>query len=481
MKKYFVIPIVSLLLCSCEDFLSLSPETSINTQSFYKSQNDIETALVGAYSTLRPIFNVDLNYIGDLATDNAEIQLHNVESTHVQIDEISFTAENGVISGYWSNLYTLSARANTVLNRVEGINFDETAKNSVRGQAYFLRALAYFYLVRLFGDVSLIDVEFTSPNQIASFDMSRRPVEDIYAFIINDLNEAAGLLVTTVPDDRGKISLGAVQTLLAKVYLTRKDYARAATELEKVMALKKSDGTAAYALHPDYGALFSRGNDDLIESILEVDFATGNIGLGSSYAYQFYPLLNNMTVFPGNLSMGGRCVPTQSLMEAYEADDNRKDGSVGDQVPTTTEIITSTYCRKFVDYTMTTNNDGGVNFTLLRYADVLLMYAEVLNELDRSGAETYLNMVRNRAGLDSKTGLNKAVFRLAIEQERRVEFAFEQQRWFDLVRTDRLKEVMDAHFISKGQPFRVDAHRWILPVPQGQRDIDPKLSQNQGY
>lgn len=483
MKKYIFVFLISAISFSCDDFLDLGPDNRINTQSFYKSQKDFEVALVGAYSTLQGLHGSNLHLFAEMATDNAEIQLPNPTSNELQLDEVNFTPSNTYANSYWSSCYSLITKCNTVLARIEGFSdINETVKKTIQGECLFLRAYGYFYLVRMFGEVTIVTKEFTSPNQVSAYDMGRRPVTEVYQLIFDDLSKAATLLSPTVPANRGKVSIGAVNMLLAKVYLTQKEYAKAATELEKVMTLKKGDGAAAYKLEPDYKKLFSSGNDDNDETIFEIEFASGNLGEGNNYAHHFYPLLQGMAVFKGNLLAGGRCVPTKSLMEAYEEGDKRKESSVGDQVLMSNgSYTTSTFCKKFIDYNVTILSDGGVNFTEYRYADVLLMYAEALNELDRADAETYLNEVRARAGLEGMTRTNKNEFRLLIEKERRVEFAYECHRWFDLVRTGRLKEVMNAHFASKGLGFSVEDHEWILPVPQTQRDIDSNLSQNTGY
>jgi tetratricopeptide (TPR) repeat protein len=482
MKKYIIV-LISVISFSCEDFLDLGPDNQINTQSFYKNQKDFEVALVGVYSTLQGLHGANLHLIAEMATDNAEIQLPNPTSDELQLDEINFTPSNTYINSYWSSCYSLITKCNTILSRIEGFkDINETVKRSIQGECMFLRAYAYFYLVRMYGEVTVVTEEFTSPNQVAAYDMSRKPAADVYRLILDDLTNAESLLAPTVPSDRGQVSTGAVKTLLAKVYLTQKDYAKAAAELEKVMALKKADGSPAYKLEADYGKLFSGGNDDNDESIFEIEFASGNLGEGNNYAHHFYPLIQQMAVFRGNLLAGGRCVPTQSLMNAYEDGDKRKDASVGDQIPLTNgSFTTSTFCKKFVDYNVAILSDGGVNFTEYRYADILLMYAEALNELDKADADTYLNEVRARAGLEGKTRKNREDFRLIIEQERRIEFAYECHRWFDLIRTGRLKDVMNMHFESKGFVFSVEDHEWLLPVPQIQRDIDSNLSQNSGY
>lgn len=482
MKKYILIIWMSTLFFSCEDFLRLAPEHEINTQNFYQNENDFNTALIGIYATMQSFHNVALHYVGEMATDNAEIQLHNPSAEDLSIEESNITAINGRVSGYWTTAYSIIARSNTILTRIENADINDVTKKNIQGQARFLRAYAYFYLVRWFGDVSIVTTEFTNPSQIAAYDMSRKPVDEVYRLILDDLKEAEKLLSPEVPVERGKASIGAVKTLLAKVYLTRHDYASAATVLEEIMTLKNERGTQAYDLVANYNTLFSVNNDDLIESIFEIEYASGNMGEGNGFADQFYPIIEKMAVFPGNLSAGGRCVPTESLEKAYEPNDKRKDFTIGDQIPLTDgSTVTSRFCRKFVDYNATLLSDGGVNFTVFRYADVLLMYAEVLNELGRPGAENYLNTVRSRAGLGAKTGLDKVGFRLAIEQERRVEFAFEAQRWFDLLRTGRLQTVINNFYQSNGKSFSIADHELLLPIPQSQIDIDPNLTQNTGY
>ncbi|MDR0574871.1 MAG: RagB/SusD family nutrient uptake outer membrane protein [Tannerella sp.] len=481
-KNIFFIVTLSATLLSCESFLDLAPENQINTQSFYRNQNDFQAALYGAYASLQGIHDISFLYMSEMTTDNAEIQLSNPTAQELEFDQINFTPTNGYAGSCWSSFYTLIARTNTILGRIENASFDETAKKSIQGQCLFLRAYAYFNLVRLFGDVTLVTIEFTSPNQIVAYDKSRKPVADVYAQIITDLTQAESLLPQHVPDNRGMASVGAVKTLLAKVYLTRKDYLNAATQLEEVMALKNANNSTAYTLSDNYGELFSEGNENKTESIFEIEYLSGNLGEGNSYASNFYPLVQGMAVFKGNLLAGGRCVPTQSLMDAYEPGDKRKDVSVGDQLPLTNgTFVTSTYCRKFIDYSITILTDGGVNFTVYRLADIYLMYAEVLNELDRAGAETYLNHVRERAGLVPVAKTDKDDFREIIARERRVELAYEGHRWYDLVRTGKLQSVMKEHFESQGLNFSVENHELLLPVPQSERDKDPNLSQNPGY
>lgn len=476
MKKILATSLLAISLLSCNDFLTLQPEHQINELGFYKSKSDFETALVGTYAGLQNYGRV-LIWINELATDNAVIQLSNAENQVTAFEDMNIVPTNGHVSTYWSNPYGIISRTNSIINKIEKIDFDEASKNAIIGECKFLRAFSYFHLVRIFGPVSLVEIEFASPNQISGYDFSRKPVEEIYKFIINDLTEAEKLLPSAMPSNKGKISIGAVKALLGKVYLTNHEYEKAAAKLKEVIDLK------AYSLVDDYANLFSEGNDDLSESILEIEYASGNLGEGQNFAFQFYPNVVNMAVFPGNLLAGGRCVPGESMFNAYEEGDLRKDKSLGDQLPMTDGTTTNyRFCRKFADYKATTLEDAGVNFTLLRYADILLMYAEALNEQGQTAqAYEYINPIRTRAGLKGLSGLSQADFRLAIEKERRVELAFEGHRWFDLIRTGRAQQVLNADYAARGLSFTVEDHELLLPLPQGELDINPDLGQNKGY
>lgn len=488
MKRILIYGLFVTMLFSCEDFLEPQPEYLINDQSFYSNVNDFQTALTGVYSGLQAFHNVDyIFWLAELATDNAEIQLPNPQTWEMEFDEAGITSTNLAVNRFWSSNYLTISRCNTILNRIEDVTMDEAVKKEIQGQIKFLRAYSYFYLVRIFGDVPLVNVDFTSPEQIAAYDMGRKSTDEIYDFIIEDLTDAETLLPSTVPSNKGKVSIGAVKTLLGKVYLTQHEYSSAATKLKEVIDMQ------AYSLEADYSKLFSVGNDDNPESILEIEYAGGNIGEGNSFQTQFYPLVQNMVVFVGGQLAGGRCVPTLSMMEAFETNDLRKE-MYGDQIPLKNGgFETSRFCKKFADYNASLTSDAGTNYTVFRYADVLLMYAEALNEAgfvaDGPSFE-YLNDVRTRAGLPDKTSTdpdeslritNQDEFRDAIALERRVELAFEAHRWFDLLRTGKTQEVMDAHFASKGLAFSFENYELLMPIPSRERLINPDLEQNDGY
>jgi hypothetical protein len=477
MKKYIIYVFMGVTLASCSDFLQLQPEYQINENSFYKSAKDFETALVGSYAGLQGLHNTSIINLGELTTDNAEIKWTSPTVAETECDEMNLTPANGFLNSVWTSSFATIAQANNILSRLDAVALTDAQKKQFKGESLFLRAFSYFYLVRLFGNVPIVDVAFRSPNEIMNFDMTRRPVAEVYDLIIKDLTEASALLNGITIPSKSQASVGAAKTLLGKVYLTNKQFDLAKTVLKEVIDLK------SYTLNPDYKRLFTNGNDELQESIFEIKYMSGNVGEGNSFSTIFTPARFDMAIFPGNMQGSGRVLPTRQMANAYEAKDLRRTASIGDSVKLVTgKYEKEIYGLKFVDFTTGIVGDGGINFTALRYADVLLMYAEALNETNgTTDAHTYINMVRSRAGLPALIGLSKTDFQLAMERERRVEFFLEGHRWFDLVRTGRAMEVLNKYFQDNGLSFTVAAHEIIMPIPLREIDINPKLGQNQGY
>lgn len=477
MKKIFPIILLSLGFFSCKKFMDLHPQDQISTETFYDKQADFENALAGAYSTIRGLYSTSsMLYATELATDNTEISWSSPSVDEMQFDQNAVTSTNGQLRNIWNtNLYTV-ARCNIILKRIEAIDFDAAAKDKIKGETRFLRAFSYFNLVRLFGNVPLTDEEFKSPEEILSADLTLKPKEKVYELIIADLTAAEALLPDALNPDKTRASRGTVKTLLGKVYLTLQDWAKAESKLKEVIDSKQ------YSLANNYATLFTNGNNNLGESIFEIQFVTGR-SLGNNYSALFTPAITSMAIFPNNLQGSGRIVPTLSMINAYEPGDKRKLVSVADSV----QLINgkkayNRYGLKFVDFKTTSLSDGTVTFPILRYADVLLMYAEALNEGGKPGlALDYILPIRTRAGLSQITEQDQAGIRLAIERERRVEFLYEGQRWLDLVRTGRAKAVLNAHYASQNLNFTVEDYEYILPIPQNEIDLNPSLKQNPGY
>ena len=477
MKKYIIYILTLLAGTSCSDFLELQPEHQISDGSFYKNANDFETALIGSYSSLQNLYDANLVYVGELTTDNAEIQWTTPSISEVELDEVNFTPSNGFLNSIWQISFNLVSQSNNILSRIDDVDMGTQIRNQIKGEALFLRAFGYFNLVRTFGPVPIVDVAFRSPGEIAAYDMTRKPEEAVYQIIEADLNQATSLLTGVEELGKSRASSAAAMTLLGKVYLTQMDYSNAETALKGVVE------SNAFSLESDYKRLFTNGNDELSESIFEIKYMSGNLGVGNGFSSTFTPARFDMDIFPNQMQGSGRILPTPEMSEAYEDGDLRRPASIGDSV----RVISGgfekeLYGLKFVDFTTGVQGDGGINFTALRYADVLLMYAEALNQNGKQDeAMVYLNMVRERAGLTEVSGLDQAALTVALAQERRVELFLEGHRWFDLVRTGKLLTEMNAYFERNNLNFEVQAYKTIMPIPLREIDINPSLGQNTGY
>lgn len=475
MKKIFITTALLLSLTACSDeFINLAPVSERNVEEFYKTPADFNNAVLGAYSALRlgGIYGDALIYTGEVAADNTDlgstrssINIYNFEF----VDKV-YTGANGFFNTIWQDHYRAIARANNILGAIDEVAMADNLKKQYTGEAQFLRALLYFNLVRIYGDVTLITRPVTSLVQASG--LARNPAAEVYKLIEEDLLSAEEKLpLTYAAADLGRATKGAAQGLLGKVYLTLKQYDKAAPKLKAVL-----DGNR-YRLLPSYTSVFDFNNPNNAEILFDVQYRSGNLGLGSNLWEKFAPFNASVAVLGANGGSGaGVNRPLADLVKAYEPNDTRKAASIATAYKNAQgKDVNENFVIKFRQQGAVPG-DGDGDWPVLRYADVLLMYAEVLNEQGKpTEAAPFLNQVRKRAGLtDTKAG-SQADLRLAIEAERRVELAFESHRWFDLVRTGRFVEVMTA----KG--FKVQAFNTVFPVPQREIDLNKALAQNQGY
>ncbi len=483
MKKIIILLFVfSLpLYFSCEDFLDQTPQTTRSVASAYKTNADFKTAIVGNYAVLKDAkmygnggINSTMLWLTEVVSDNATYGFPKAASTisNFEIDEFNFNLANTIITSAYTGNYVGIGAANTILDKLPGANFDAALKNRYEGEARFLRAFFYFNLVRLFGDVQLVEHAFTDPY--AANNLPRTEASKIYDLIIADLSFAESNLPASIPaNEEGRASKWAAEALLAKVYLTRQNYELAATKLNEIITSGVFDITkTSYAATFNFATSYANNKD----VIFGVYYKTGLMSQGSALWSDMVPASVSGSLF-GTTSTGwGFMQPTADMENAYEPNDLRKGVSIATSyVAANGNTINVRYCVKYKQ-TGPQAGDADTDLPLLRYADVLLMYAECLNEQNQpSGAEPFLNQVRTRAGLTGKTGLDQSEMRLAIEQERRVELAFEGHRWYDLVRTNRYMDVMNA----KG--YNVKEYHKFYPIPQREIDLNPNLQQNPGY
>ena len=478
--KIFLIMLSACVFGACSDVsLDQVPQTERSEANFYKTNADFYNAIVGVYAALKHPGIIDKGsgsylYMTELVTDNTDTGAARggIAAELYYFEDFNFSLASTTLSNAWTGHYLGIARTNSILDRLQAANIPQASKDRFEGEAKFMRALFYFNLVRFFGDVQLVTKELTSPYEANS--LPRSPAADVYALIISDLKTAETKLPATIPSaEAGRASSWAAKTELGKVYLTLKQYDNAAAKLKEVI-----DGNA-YSLMPKYADIFPATTSYAAnkEYILAVQYKSGNIGQGSDLWSNWAAVNSSVALLgTGGGVGGGFNRPTANMEAAYEAGDLRKDASMLSSYKATNgTTVNEKYVVKFRQQGAL-NNDSDVDFPLLRYADVLLMYGEALNELGRTTEGlTYLNLIRKRAGLADKTGLSQADFRLAMEQERRVELAFEGHRWFDLVRTGRFVTVMQA----KG--FKVQPFHQLYLIPQRETDLNKALTQNPGY
>ena len=483
--KYNLIAIALLgfSFSSCSDFLEQNPQTDLSENDFYKTADDILSAVNGVYSSLQEgdIYG-NLYVFGEIPSDNTRNQLSGSVTTQNEFDQFYIDTQNSMIANFWKAAYKVINRTNTVLGRIDGIEINTELANRYKLECKFIRALMYFNLVRVYGDVPLVLKEISISE---SYDILREPKENVYNQIIADLKEAQDLPVSYSTAEDGRATQGAAKALLANVYMTLHKYAEAETILAEIInsgrysLLENTPGS----LNIDgYKNVFSPVNHNSEEGIFEIQFLKGGYGEGSNYANNFAPENSGTNVVAVG-GTGGNNIPEMDIYNAYEEGDLRRDFSMSlgyYDNRKNNEWVESRYVCKFMDVPYQ-NNDASNNYPVIRYADVILMYAEALNQNGKTAeACKYLNMTRRRgfgyqttetSPVDLQT-TDKAQFALMVEQERRVELAFENHRWFDLIRTGRAVEVMK----SKG--FSLNETNLICPIPQKQIDVNPKLTQN---
>jgi starch-binding outer membrane protein, SusD/RagB family len=378
MKNTFKYILPLFLLSGCgDDFLDLTPHSSANVEDFYNTPADIEVAVNGVYRTLQMAgqYGQSIYTIGDVASDNCiagrpldpwqDIAMHRIPST------------NGVVENSWNHNYQGIQAVNTILNRVDEVEFaDQSIKNRLVGEVKFLRALMYFNLVRIYGAVPLVLSETRSPEE--GYTQGRDPETQVYEQIMRDLSEAASegsLPVEYSSSDIGRATRGAALALMGKVHMTLSNYSEAANYLKQVIDL------GVYRLLDDYADIFEISNANHAESIFEVQYKSGTgQGLGSGYFHTFSPFT------AGSLIVGvgggaGLAQPTAELMAAYEEGDLRRDVSLQEGfVNEEGEFIPEPWISKYIDPAPFQPSDNNNNWIVMRYADILLMYAEALNE-----------------------------------------------------------------------------------------------------
>ncbi|HNP53492.1 MAG TPA: RagB/SusD family nutrient uptake outer membrane protein [Ferruginibacter sp.] len=504
MKNIFIRTIalltLSATLTQCKkELLNVEPTIPLSSvDNYYKTEAEAILAVNATYTPLSAIYNGAAWHIGDIMSDDADLGGggggDGLETA--ELDNFTVTSFNPIINVMWAQSYYGVLRANLVIDRVPKVPVmsDALRKRSI-GEVYFLRALYYYHLVRVFGDVPLYTNVITA-EQAAT--IARSPKEQVYDTIIADLKRAEVLLPNTYSgSDKGRASAGSAKGLLAAVYLTIGDKTNAAAKAKEVID-NRSD--YRYELWSDYADNFKLDNENGKESMFEVQYRSGggqwsDYGAGQKLNTFFGPRAQNIVQSSGY----GWNVPTKDFADSYQRSGAGYNTIQDLRRPATMWIPGDTYgsytqpaqlvgsplglnVRKyFVPVENTLGDNGGwtcaLNVPIMRYAEVLLIYAEAAGA---TLGKPYADQVRARAGLNPlPNGLSEAQYLDAIYTERRHEFGFEMHRWYDL-----LRHPDPNYFITVMQAAgktNVQAKHRYMPIPQGERDKNPNLTQNEGY
>lgn len=493
-KKYIGAALLCLWLSSCsKDFLNVQPNNFIPEERFYKTDEDAIQAVTAAYQPLQVIYNGAAWHLGDIMSDDTDLGGggggDGLEAA--ELDNFSVTPFNPVVSLMWKQCYIGIFRSNLVINKIPTITtISEPIRKRTVGEAHFLRAYYYYQLVRLFGKVPLITTVLTDAE---SRQVERAEINQVYDLIKQDLTQAATELPASYGgDDLGRATWGAAKGMLASVYLTLKDKPNAAATARQVI------DAGTYHLNDTYGWNFDLLHENSDESLFEVQYRNGgeqwsDNGPGQKMNCFFAPRDQNIVQSEGY----GWNIPTEDLVSKFERDgsgnikDKRRPASMwmpGDKLGSYTQpdnLVGSPRgynIRKYFVPASNTSGDGGgwscaLNVPIMRYSEVLLIYAEAAGP---GAGKPYADEVRARAGLDPlPAGLSDAAYLERIYVERRVEFAFEMHRWYDLLRHPDPNYFINVMKAS-GKTNITAKHRF-MPIPQGERDVNSRLTQNDGY
>ena len=496
MKKHLLLPLAALTLLAGCDFLQKDPLTSITPNNFFKSADDAESSLTAVYDALQGTgaYGQDLLVVGEMPTDNCTSTNGDVAA----IQNIVWTPTTGQVGSIFRQAYLGVNRANIVIKYVPTVAMDSARRNQIVGEARFIRALCYFNLVRAYGDVPL-RLEPTESSQPGETNLPRTAAETVYGQVVSDLQSAAVRMPLSNPNRAGRSAAGA---LLARVQLTRRNWAAAQAAAKTVIdrnlvltqpfkALFPAESKGAEALFEIQYAGSADGGNILPDLMLPLPFATYSFpkfNVPSANIIAFADTVNDKRwAYNGPvLNSSGRLVGRDHVSYLDAKNQQTSGANANDRGP-------------FVfKWTSIGNGFNSVDNTyVLRLAEVFLAYAEAANELTGPSADVLdkLNRVRTRAGLPALTtaspqAASKTTLRAEIDGQRRLELAFEGERWWDLVRYARhnLADASATHPVTALDIIAArrvggarDVNYLLLPIPLAEINTNPQSSQNPGF
>jgi hypothetical protein len=420
------------------------------TTSFYKNDSEVEGGVMAIYDGMQKYVQVEWA-MAEMRSDNTHTRAQRSEGEWQEFETMNVQTINATVSDYWIDNYNVIFRTNIILASLENVS-SASLKLQFEGEAKFARALSHFNLVRAFGDVPIID-QIINYNDEEYF--SRDPQSEVYSFIVSDLHTAIDNLPGRSEMAEGRATKGAAQSILAKVYLTIKEYSKAAVLLEDLIS------SGDYDLLDNFNDVFYQELNQ--EIIFAVQFIPNDSKDSQKYSYQF--------------TNSGLNYPTEDLMNIVDSVDLRKPTLFFYNIRAGAEGDWET--GKYQPATLSQNQ--GNDWIVIRYADVLLMHAEAIlaeaaSTTDASALASF-NKVRTRAGLGTVATLTKDLLLI----ERRIELCNENHRLYDLIRFGVAETVLEAFSQTPEPGFEFRSSALLLPIPRREINIYPALKQNTGY
>lgn len=512
--KYLFLIIVGLTIVGCSD-LEEDARSQLNPEERIVDLETVETTIAGAYGHLdaRAFLSRALGLTLMLRSDMVDIGYTGTNAERIEHDQFTLSPTNPLIlnisnpeRSFWPRLYQVVRAANETLQELEVLEAqEEGVKEEIAGSARFIRAFAYYHLVRLFGEIPYLDEKITTAEASIT---EKSPVDVVYSNIISDLEYAKEWL----PDTRSNRALpgkAAATAYLASVYLTRGEYQLAYNEAKEVI---DNASTYSIGLDPDYRNIFhAEKTDASLEPLFVIDFVATNINDESrDYLAAFTGFFGQATYYPsGGWSV---MVPAQAVYDTWDDGDYRKQVNFDAEAVTNSgEVIPYTqfssldgrnanrpHISKYtamagdLEQANTSGRDSHSNYQLMRYAEVLLIAAEAAVEIGNTAeADQYINMIRARARSGDGTGTPSAVPAdisgatvADVLEERRLELAFEHKRWYDIVRRKMGDEVFGPNGFETellGTQNFDSSRDYLLPIPPFEITNNPNLTQNPGY
>jgi len=453
MKKVIYIFAVISLFTSCKKFLEVQPQLQVDQDQAIINAGTAATAVNGLFNLLAANSYYGSNFPALSYLSAGDIQWSGSQSDPNEITKHLTSATNGYVQSAWTAIYKTISQANYIIDKVPAVSdplLTSTLKNQYLGEAYFVRALAYFDLTRGWGGVQLIlKPTYTSSD---NSDIPRSSLADTYAQVLKDLNAAETLVPAAV--NRNRVSLRTVQALKARFYLYQKNWA-----LAEQFATSVINDNANYSLVAPYSAFFANNAAATAESVLELAYTISNTNGHSNWWLP--PVLGGRREWSPNDAL-------VALLNNPAIGGNRNT-LIAQTAPPGNLWYGRLYYR---------NPLGTDPAYVIRMAELYFIRSEARaqqgNLLGANSAQSDLNAVRSRAGLGATTAATLSDILLALEKERQVEFAFEADRWFNLVRTDRAQTVLALP----------DKHLYLFPIPYNETLVDPQLAganRNPGY